>query len=128
MLPEEVGFQRDADKQDRVNERGNTIHDRFHPDIDRYLFDFKICTRELGWLQFDTDQDAWYFGIWVNPEKRQVVNYAEGDISIINCPTELSYHAELRAMAEFHGEPPPMAIGIDCETGVVTKFYDERPT
>lgn len=97
---------------------------------ERYLFDFEICTAALGWKQYDTDQDAWYYGIWVHPEKRQIVSYTEGDITIVDCPTEESYHAELAAMAEFHGDPPPAVIGFQCKDGKIiqTNYYDERPT
>ena len=32
----------------------------------------------------DTDQDAWYFGVWVHPITRRVVTYAEGDVTIVD--------------------------------------------
>lgn len=109
-----------------VNERGNTILRSFHP-TERYQFDFKLCTKERGWKQYDTSQDAWYFGVWVHPEKRLILTYAEGDISVVKCPTEETYHAELKSMAEFYGAPPPAFVTIDYPGGQVTKYYDERP-
>lgn len=45
-----------------VNERGNTIFRSFHP-ADRYQFDFNLCSKKKGWKQYDTSQDAWYFGV-----------------------------------------------------------------
>ena len=107
------------------NERGNII-ERSWRLTNRYEFDFKLCTSEEGWRQFDTNQDAWYFGVWVHPEKREIITYAEGDITRVICPTEESYHAELKSMAEFYGPPPP-AFTIISQNGQVTKVYDKRP-
>ena len=60
-----------------TNERGNKIRRGFVMG-DRYAFDFKHCTALKGWRQFDTEQDASYFGVWVHTGKRQVVTFAEG--------------------------------------------------
>ena len=109
-----------------TNKRGNTIFRSFHH-TDRYQFDFNLCTSKKGWKQFDTNQDAWYFGVWVHPEKRVILTYAEGDVTIVKCPTEESYHAELKDMAEFYGPPPPAAISFDYPSGKRTDYYDKRP-
>jgi len=114
-----------GDAMVETNKRGNTIQRSFHP-TDRYKFDFQLCTKVKGWRQYDTNQDAFYFGVWVHPEKRVILTYAEGDISIVSCPTEESYHAELKSMAEFYGPPPP-AYTVIHANGNVTKVYDERP-
>lgn len=106
-----------------INEHGNWVH-RWHDDADRYRYDFKLCTTERGWRQYDTVQDAWYFGVWVHPEERLIVTYAEGDVSKVSCPTPESYHAELHAMAEFYGPPPPAFTIVTPESGV--DLYDER--
>ena len=110
----------------RVNGLGNTIADSFHMNRERYYYDERL-TPSKGWKQYDTDQDAWYFGVWVNVERREIVTYAEGDESLTTCPTLESFKAELDAMGECYGDPPPMAVGIDAD-GSVTKFYDTRPT
>ncbi|KKN37278.1 hypothetical protein LCGC14_0765160 [marine sediment metagenome] len=109
-----------------INKRGNTVLRSFHS-TERYRFDFKLCTAEKGWRQYDTDQDAWYFGVWVHPEKRLIVTYAEGDVTVTKCPTEEGYHAELSYMAEFYGPPPPAFITIDYPNGGITKYFDKRP-
>jgi len=110
-----------------TNERGNRIERRFFPNRERYHYDFGECQPKNGWTQYDTDQDAWYFGMWVHSERRETLTYAEGDETRVYCPTVESFKAELANAAEFYGDPPPMAIGIDHD-GAVTKFYDERPT
>lgn len=109
-----------------VNERGNTVFRSFHS-TERYRFDFQLCTTSKGWKQYDTDQDAWYFGVWVHVEKRVILTYAEGDISVVKCPTEESYHAELAHMAGFYGPPPPAFVLIDPEKNMRTNVYDKRP-
>jgi len=113
---------------DRTNERGAAIWDAGpFCNADRYEFDFKLCLPANGWKQYDTDQDAWYYGVWVHLERRLVVCYAEGDVSICQHTTDDGMRSELEAMAKFHGDPPPMAVGIDAD-GSVTAYYDERPT
>lgn len=108
-----------------VNTRGNTVK-TWSADADRYQYDVR-CTEAKGWCQYDTENDAWYFGVWVHVAKRLVVTYAEGDVSCVHCTSPESLQAELASMAEFYGDPPPAAIAIDWD-GSVTHFYDARPT
>lgn len=116
-----------------VNDRGNTVKQWSSFTIsgsgymdDRLYWDWGACSREHGWFQFDTWQDASYFGFWVNPELKQTLTYCEGDLSLVECPTAESYKAELRIAEEFYGDPPPFAISVD-DDGRVTHYFDERP-
>lgn len=113
----------------RFNSHGNLIVHRFLVDCDRYYFDAKL-TKADGWTQYDTDQDAWYFGIWVNVTRREIVTYAEGDYYWTKAVTNEMLADELRDMAEFHGDPPPFAIVYDAANGTRTECYDPnaRPT
>ncbi len=86
-----------------TNDRGNVVIGR-HWSTERYTFDFDDDFRAEGWLQFDTDQDAWYYGVWVNPKTLKTLSYAEGDVSLVVCPDAAHYNAEIQAMCEFHGE------------------------
>ena len=106
-----------------INERGNLVERSFHEARDRYHYDFDQCR---GWTQYDTNQDAWYFGIWVNPETRQILTFAEGDETLVTCPTADSYHAELADMAAFYGSPPPAFKSIS-QDGTLTEYFDKRP-
>jgi hypothetical protein len=97
-----------------VNDRGNTVYPGSHHS-ERYEFDFERCKASDGWTQYDTDQDAWYFGVWVHEAERLTFTYAEGDITLVECPTEESFRAELADMARCYGPPPPAfrVIGED---------------
>jgi len=111
-------------KSESVNDLGNRIERYFLPS-DRYRYDFDLCSSKEGWKQYDTQQDASYFGVWVHPEKMMTVTYCEGDVSFVFCKDEDSYHAELSSMAEFYGDPPYAAVSFGPEG--TTYYYDERP-
>ena len=57
-----------------------TIQDYFISQLDRYYFDNNQCSYKKGWAQLDTEQDAHYFGMWINPTKLRIMSYMEGDI------------------------------------------------
>jgi hypothetical protein len=91
----------------------------------RYTYDEALCA--AGWQQYDTKQDAYYFGKWVQVIERKMFCYAEGDRTLVTCPTPEAFAAELQDMAAFYGDPPPSFIVIDT-AGRVTAVYDQRPT
>ena len=86
-----------------VNDLGNTVIRRFRS-TERYRWDFDDDFRTEGWLQFDTDQDAWYFGVWVNPKTFRTFTYAEGDMTLVVCPDAEHYNAEIKHACEFYGQ------------------------
>ena len=108
-----------------ANDRGNAVSSAFVGSCDRYVFDSKLCTADNGFEQFDTDQDAHYFGVWVNRKEMVTVTYAEGDLTLVACASLEGFKAEIADAEEFYGKAPPMAIGIDLD-GAVTEFYDDR--
>jgi hypothetical protein len=118
-----------------TNERGNTIYRnedaesflRIRRGEERYFYDFEALPPAQGWKQFDTSQDAWYFGVWVNLEKRMTFTYAEGDRTLVVCPDDDHLRAELKDAVEFYGDPPPAFICFDPD-GTRTDVYDTRPT
>lgn len=76
--------------------------DRIHIDADRYLFDFKLCQYAQGWAQWNTTQDASYYGTWINPFRLAIVNYAEGDVTVTKCVSEAEFKAAARETAAWH--------------------------
>jgi len=105
-----------------INERGAKVQ-RFFVGGDRYHFDFEVCTAATGWAQYDTEQDASYFGVWVHRGRREIVTFCEGDLTRVICPTQAVFEAELAAMAEYYGPPPPAWIVLGDNTR--TDVYDE---
>ncbi|ABF12862.1 MULTISPECIES: hypothetical protein [Cupriavidus] len=118
--------------REEVNARGNTVHRDLDADLalgfvsrDRYVYDSKLCG--AGWQQYDTDQDAPYFGCWVNLEKRWTMCYAEGDRILVKCPSEESLKAELADMDRFYGRAPA-AFTLFASGGQATQLVCERPS
>lgn len=105
-----------------VNGRGNLVQ-AGHWHADRYAFDFSRYRK--GWRQFDTDQDAWYYGFWTNRARLQTFSYCEGDVTLVTCPTPAHYNAEIMDACRFHA-PSPAFIGIDPDTGTVTHYFEDR--
>lgn len=87
-------------------------------------------TREAGWVDYPTYEDAWYFGVFVHWALREIVTYAEGDVMRAQCLDRAAFDAELSAMAQFYGpRRRPAARAIETD-GTVQDLYDalfERP-
>lgn len=64
----------------------------------RYPFDENL----KGWEQFDTPQDASYYGIWSSTERKAVVSYTEGDVTLVVAPDEKSFQAEVRGLWDWN--------------------------
>lgn len=120
------GFSRPGEEKSETSAHGCTVTRSFHPNYDRYQFDMGHCSSEDGWEQYDTDQDAWYFGVWVRLSTRETVTYAEGDITHVVAPTDEAFKAELANMAEFYGEPPP-AFRMILGDGQLVEVTGARP-
>ena len=109
------------------HEGGATVYCSFvngDGEATRYRYDMVLCPRSEGWKQYDTDQDAHYFGVWYHMERRVVVTYAEGDETVVICRTAEAWKAELAEMAKFYGDPPPAFVSLDTEAGTITNHYD----
>jgi hypothetical protein len=121
-----------------MDERGNTIYRNEDADKflgirsqrdGRYYYDFKALTPP-AWQQYDTKEDAWYFGVWVNITARMVFSYAEGDRTLVVCPDDEHLRAEFKDMADFYGDPPPAFICFsESAPGQWAReeVYDTRP-
>lgn len=71
---------------------------RWFYDSERYVVD---CAEDSkSWDQFDTSQDAPYFGVWVNPTDLMTLSYCEGDWSLVECSSVQQYNAEIQNMIE----------------------------
>jgi len=81
-----------------TNKNGCTIERSFNCYRERYYYDNKL----QGFDQYDTSQDAPYFGVWVNSELLQIVTFAEGDTTKVTAPNKSAFDAELSDMQEFY--------------------------
>ncbi|MDR7021033.1 hypothetical protein [Aeromonas salmonicida] len=98
--------------------------DRGSHQADRYYYDRTLLAQ--GWQQYDTDQDAWYFGIWIHTEKLETFTYAEGDTSHVIAPNLEIFRAELMRLYQYHPQAPAF-ISIDPEAGVMTRHFKTKP-
>lgn len=77
-----------------------------------------------GWVRYPTWQDAWYFGVWVNPRKLEVLTYAEQDVTHVVCETAEQFQLELKDLAEFYGKSLEPCAKAYAEDGSITAFFD----
>jgi hypothetical protein len=98
----------------------------FHCDSSRYRVEAVVCPSSDGWIQFDTDQDAWYYGVWVNPSLKSIVTYAEGDLHITTSQTNEQWNEEVDSLLEFHQEEPIVASAMS-EDGTWTQYQAKWP-
>ena len=112
------------DASEERNDRFNAIQRKFLP-TNRYIVDGADDLSNEGWMQFDTDQDASYFGVWVNPTRMQVLTYAEGDWSLISCSSPDRYNEEVTILCECYDEGYEF-IAYDIKTGTRTVSRQDR--
>ncbi|MCW0504513.1 hypothetical protein [Aeromonas piscicola] len=98
--------------------------DRGSHQADRYYYDRMLLAQ--GWQQYDTEEDAWYFGIWINTEKLETFTYAEGDTNLVTAPNVEAFRAELARLYQYHPQAPAF-ISIDPKAGVVTRHFEAKP-
>lgn len=94
-------------------------------DDNRYRYDWMLKAEDWR-KQYDTDQDARYFGVRVNLEKMIIVTYAEWDLTVSIAKDQEAMKRELKRMEDFYWPTPPAFIinRLDWKT---VKIYDERP-
>ncbi|MCP0914967.1 MULTISPECIES: hypothetical protein [Legionella] len=80
------------------------------------------------WRQFDTQSDARYYGVCVNPLALQILIYAEGDITLITCFSHERFKKEMNELTHFHGEAPAAVIIINIINGEqIVEVFNKRP-
>jgi hypothetical protein len=98
----------------------------FFEPSDRYKFDFNLCSRQKGYAQVDTEQDAHYYGTWANPAKLMVVSYVEGDVYINTADNQDEFITELRNIKAWNENNGWKFKGIDClcDDNIKQSFVD----
>ena len=108
-------------KKDQAEREGFTVEFFFCGDSERCRYNMDNVHIGLGFYQFDTSQDAIYFGTWVNPSGLQVLQYAEGDISLVTCKSVQDYENQLAKMdgrLDDHDDQHWVRLGGQYETSV----------
>ncbi|MGN4982266.1 hypothetical protein ACTFBY_12840 [Aeromonas dhakensis] len=78
--------------------------DRGNHQAGRYYYDRTLLPQ--GWQKYDTEEDAWYFGIWINTEKLETFTYAEGDTHHVIAPNVEAFRAQLARLYQYHQQAP----------------------
>lgn len=99
-----------------------TTTDFIH-DATRYQFDANLLPE--GFRQWDTEQDASYFGVWVHPERMVIITFAEGDFIRQEADNRDEFRAELARMVEVYGPAPHYMSTIDAD-GTLTRYVETR--
>jgi len=107
-----------------LNSRGCVIKRSSHPQRGRYYYDHKLLGQKNGWCQYDTDEDAGYFGVWVNVLKMEVITYCEGDVSHVLAQNSKLFKAELRSLVDYYN-PSAFATTFDNE-GNKKVYYEQN--
>ena len=78
--------------------------------VERYFIEggnatkaFAYMSHSRAWATYPTSQDNWYYAVYFNPELRQIVTYAEGDLTRVTCDSADQFESELASLARFHG-------------------------
>jgi hypothetical protein len=89
----------------------------------RYAFDFGQCRASNGWAQLDSEQDASYFGNWVNPITYETVSYCEGDVTHIRYDHAEEFRIGLADDLRWHaGRGDTPKIDGMCEPAIIAAF------
>ena len=122
--PTEALYAKGYNRKTTTDPDGVTTHRSFEFNGSRYHYDRTLCP--AGFSQYDTDEDAWYFGVWVHINARIIVTYAEGDVTEEHCGTEANLLKRLASMREFYGAPPRVARVVE-QDGTVVDIFTGRP-
>ncbi|MGL5525087.1 MAG: hypothetical protein ACRDCY_15025 [Aeromonas veronii] len=98
--------------------------DRGSHQADRYYYDRTLLAQ--GWQQYDTEEDAWYYGIWINTRTLETFTYAEGDTSHVMAPNVEVFRSELARLYQYHPQAPAF-ISIDVKAGSITHHFETKP-
>lgn len=106
-----------------VNRRGNRV-DRSFRETGSYEFAHKLPAQ--GFQQYPTDQDAAWFGVWVNVAERKVFTFAEGDCIMVSCPAQESFIKEIEYLRSCYGPAPAFMLALE-RNGTVTRHVESAP-
>lgn len=98
-----------ANSEEVLPEGDNFIFRTFYA-INRYFFDFKVNYDH--WCQFDTRQDASYYGNWFSAKLKTRISYTEGDIAVVVSSTDDAFMKSMTDLVNWNKENDTF-IGVD---------------
>jgi len=101
-------------KQDTEAHPGGELRRKVFADVERYCIDFGMLSED-GWQQFDTEQDAPYFGVWTHCGMLEILTCCEGDWTLSTYAEPFEFGDAVREMRKFYGPRPAecRVIGAD---------------
>jgi hypothetical protein len=106
--------------KETVNDRGNRVRHLVLPG-ERYVFDWNLDRG--AWEQLDTENDASFFGIWINKAELRILSFVEGDVYLTLCTDADSYDAEV---AELCSSLRPAPGFVAITDSARTDYYQDR--
>lgn len=106
-----------------INQRGNRVDRAFRQ---TGSYELASALSALGFQQYPTDQDAAWFGVWINLSDRKVFTFAEGDCITVTCATHSSFVAELEYLKSCYGPPKAFMWTLDHD-GTVKRYVEAMP-
>jgi len=103
---------------------GCDVKRMFYPSS-RYKVDFAKDFNSEGWKQFDTNQDAPYFGVWVNPKQFFSLTYCEGDWTLVECHNRERYNREMRCLCDCYSDGVIATVYGDGQKTVIKQDRSE---
>lgn len=103
-----------------INQRGNRVDRAFRQ---TGSYELASALSALGFQQYPTDQDAAWFGVWINLSDRKVFTFAEGDCITVTCATHSSFVAELEYLKSCYGPPKAFMWTLDHD-GTVKRYVE----
>ena len=97
-----------------------------HIDGNRYTYDWGQCSRQAGFAQIDTKEDASYYGNWANPIDLKTVHYVEGDVSEYEFETREEFVQHIRDLIDGMDRLGYGPVRIDgmCDPRIIEGFKD----
>lgn len=89
-------------------------------DGDRYQFDWTLLDK--GFFQVDSSEDASYYGHWLNPIRKILIAFIEGDLTITKYENNDEMIEDLGNLNDYQLRQSEGERGIKIDTG----FKDEN--
>lgn len=105
------------------SKRCDDVYERYYyfcTDLTRDYFDSGLDLNQ--WEQLDTQNDAFYFGIWFNKKDYQTLYYAKRSI-ILRCYKEFETFKKTLVSELAHFGAAPYKQCIDLDKKILIKYY-----